>query len=167
MGKQCQTLFFLTPKSLQMVTAAMKKIFFFYFILLYNTVLVLPYINMNSPRVYTCSQSWTTYLLNFIDFWPRILYSCDCFMCPWKKQVHSSVTGYNVLRTDHLYPYRFLCLLVQTISVGRVKIFNFIFEFGLFLSLVLSVLLHLGEILLLSTYMFKIMFSCWDYPLSV
>ena len=31
----------------------------FYFILLCNTVLVLPYINMNPPRVYTCSQSWT------------------------------------------------------------------------------------------------------------
>ena len=31
----------------------------FYFILLYNTVLVLPYINMNPPRVYMCSQSWT------------------------------------------------------------------------------------------------------------
>ena len=26
--------------------------------LLYNIVLVLPYINMNPPRVYTCSQSW-------------------------------------------------------------------------------------------------------------
>ena len=33
-------------------------IFFnFYFILLYNTVFVLPYINMNLPRVYTSSQS--------------------------------------------------------------------------------------------------------------
>ena len=34
----------------------------FYFIfcfLLYNIVLVLPYINMNPPWVYTCSQSWT------------------------------------------------------------------------------------------------------------
>ena len=30
----------------------------FYF-LLYNIVLVLPYINMNPPRVYTWSQSWT------------------------------------------------------------------------------------------------------------
>ena len=30
----------------------------FNFILLYNTVLVLPYINMNLPRVYMCSQSW-------------------------------------------------------------------------------------------------------------
>ena len=28
------------------------------FILLYNTVLVLPYIDMNPPRVYTCSPSW-------------------------------------------------------------------------------------------------------------
>ena len=33
--------------------------FLFYFILLYNTVLVLPYINMNPPQVYTCSQSWS------------------------------------------------------------------------------------------------------------
>ena len=33
----------------------LKKI---YFILLYNTALVLPYISMNPPRVYTCSQSW-------------------------------------------------------------------------------------------------------------
>ena len=31
----------------------------FIIILLYNIVLVLPYINMNPPRVYTCSQSWT------------------------------------------------------------------------------------------------------------
>ena len=33
--------------------------FYFYFILLYNTVLVLPYIDMNPPRVYMSSQSWT------------------------------------------------------------------------------------------------------------
>ena len=32
----------------------------FFFFLLYNIVLVLPYINMNLPRVYTCSQSWTS-----------------------------------------------------------------------------------------------------------
>ena len=32
--------------------------FYFYFILLYNTVLVLPYIDMNLPRVYMSSQSW-------------------------------------------------------------------------------------------------------------
>ena len=32
---------------------------FFYFILLYNTVLVLPYIDMNPPQVYMCSQTWT------------------------------------------------------------------------------------------------------------
>ena len=33
--------------------------FFFYFILLYNTVLVLPYIDMNPPWVYMSSQTWT------------------------------------------------------------------------------------------------------------
>ena len=31
--------------------------FNFYFILLYNTVLVLPYIDMNPPRVYMSSQT--------------------------------------------------------------------------------------------------------------
>ena len=32
--------------------------FYFYFILLYNTVLVLPYIDMNPPQVYMSSRSW-------------------------------------------------------------------------------------------------------------
>ena len=32
--------------------------FYFYFILLYNTVLALPYIDRKPPRVYTSSQSW-------------------------------------------------------------------------------------------------------------
>ena len=31
----------------------------FYLFLLYNIVLVLPYISMHPPRVYTCSSSWT------------------------------------------------------------------------------------------------------------
>ena len=34
-------------------------LFIFYFILLYNTVLVLPYIDMNPSRVYMHSQTWT------------------------------------------------------------------------------------------------------------
>ena len=33
--------------------------FYFYFILLCNTVLVLPYIDMNPPQVYMSSQPWT------------------------------------------------------------------------------------------------------------
>ena len=33
--------------------------FCFYFILLYSTVLVLPYIDMNPPRVYMSSPTWT------------------------------------------------------------------------------------------------------------
>ena len=32
---------------------------FIYFFLLCTIILVLPYINMNPPWVYTCSQSWT------------------------------------------------------------------------------------------------------------
>ena len=33
----------------------------FFFFLLYNIVLVLPYINMHPPWVYTCSPSWTPF----------------------------------------------------------------------------------------------------------
>ena len=36
--------------------------FYFYFILLYNTVLVLPYIDMNPPWMYMHSQTWTPLL---------------------------------------------------------------------------------------------------------
>ena len=46
-----QIFFFFIPSSL----------FIFYFILLYNTVLVLPYIDMNQPPVYMSSQSWTPF----------------------------------------------------------------------------------------------------------
>ena len=35
--------------------------FYFYFILLYNTVLVLPYIDMNPPWLYMRSQTWTPF----------------------------------------------------------------------------------------------------------
>ena len=34
-------------------------IFYFFIFLLYNTVLVFPYIDMNPPQVYTSSQPWT------------------------------------------------------------------------------------------------------------
>ena len=33
--------------------------FIYWFILIYNTVLVLPYIDMNPPQVYMSSQPWT------------------------------------------------------------------------------------------------------------
>ena len=36
-----------------------KNLFYLFIFLLYNIVLVLPYINMNLPWVYTCSPSWT------------------------------------------------------------------------------------------------------------
>ena len=35
------------------------KIYILFYFKLYNIVLVLPYINMNLPQVYTCSPSWT------------------------------------------------------------------------------------------------------------
>jgi len=51
-------------KSLLIHLLSFNFIYLFIFItiiifLFYNIVLVLPYINMNLPRVYTCSPSWT------------------------------------------------------------------------------------------------------------
>ena len=48
--------FFFRPKRLYFIVFLN---FYFYFILLYNTVLILPYIDMNPPWVYMSSQSWT------------------------------------------------------------------------------------------------------------
>ena len=54
--------------------------FFVNFILLYNTVLVSPYIDMNLPRVYMSSQSWTPppTSLPMSSLWghPLIPFSC-------------------------------------------------------------------------------------------
>ena len=42
-------------------------IYFYFIFLIYNIVFVLPYISMNLPRVYTCSQSWTPFPRFFIN----------------------------------------------------------------------------------------------------
>ena len=55
--------------------------FYFYFILLYNTVLVLPYINMNPPQVYTCSPSLTPFPPPSPSH-PSGLSQCTDFECP-------------------------------------------------------------------------------------
>ena len=54
------------PTSLNMLWSPLRAhlyifilIFLFYFFLLYNTALVLSYINMNPPQVYMSSQPWT------------------------------------------------------------------------------------------------------------
>ena len=46
-------------ETLKSLFLSFLKNFYFYFILLYNTLLVLPYIDMNPPWVYMSSQSWT------------------------------------------------------------------------------------------------------------
>ena len=55
-GTECHDLSTIFLIILGLFSFSFKKKFFF---LLYNIVLVLPYINMHLPRVYTCSPSWT------------------------------------------------------------------------------------------------------------
>ena len=49
-------MFFILLKCQVSVKLSLFKIFLILFFLLYNIVLVLPYINMHPPRVYTCSH---------------------------------------------------------------------------------------------------------------
>ena len=54
------------PASIDMTFGISISVLFFFFnrsifILLHNIVLVLPYIDMNPPSVYTCSPSWTPF----------------------------------------------------------------------------------------------------------
>ena len=53
----------------------------FLFCLLYNIVLVLPYTNMNPPRVYTCSPSWTP-LPPPSPYHPSGSSQCTSLKCP-------------------------------------------------------------------------------------
>ena len=55
-GCESWTIKNLSTKELMLLSCGVGKDSFFFF-LLYNIVLVLPYINMNLPRVYMCSQS--------------------------------------------------------------------------------------------------------------
>ena len=63
--KREMSFFFLFPENkenIEIVSRPKHSFFFFsvyLIILLYNVVLVLPYIDMNPPWVYTCSPSWT------------------------------------------------------------------------------------------------------------
>ena len=46
-------------KTQEMFTLFKQQNFIYLFILLYSTVLILPYIDLNPPWVYMCSPSWT------------------------------------------------------------------------------------------------------------
>ena len=89
---QCSSLGYLTAHSLTFFRAFIFFFFnfYFYFILLYNTVLVLPYIDMNPPRVYMCSQTWTP--LAFKCHLPHEVFLVILFkISPLMETLHSTM----------------------------------------------------------------------------
>ena len=74
--------------------------FYFYFILLYNTVLVLPYIDMNPPWVYMSFQSWTAL--------PPHIISLDHPRAPAPSILHP-VSNIDWLFVSYMIGYMFQC----------------------------------------------------------
>ena len=58
--------------------------FYFYFILLYNAVLVLPYIDMNPPQVYMRSQDFNFHFQNHGLLSMSLKLESDIFKYPLK-----------------------------------------------------------------------------------
>ena len=102
------------------------SIYFFSFILIYNTVLVLPYIDMNPPRVYMRSQTWTPHpppphnvsLGHHCAPAPSMLYPAsdidwrfDSYMIVYMLQCHSPKSSHPLpLPLSPKVHYTHLCL---------------------------------------------------------
>ena len=66
--------------------------------LLYNIVLVLPYINMNPPQVYTCSTSWTPLPL------PSLYHPSGSSQCTSPKNSVSCIEPGLAIRFNAILP---------------------------------------------------------------
>ena len=130
------------------------KKFYFYFILLYNTVLVLPYLDMNPLRVYTSSQSWfplpppTPYHLSGsspctspkhpvlnID-WRFVSYMIVyMFQCHSPKSSHPLPLPLSPkVRSIHLYLFCCLALQGHHYHLSKFHIYVSVYCIGFFLS---------------------------------
>ena len=95
--------------------------YFFYFIFsLYNIVLVLPYINMNLPQVYTCSPSWTL-LLPPSPYYPSgssQQSSILAFRIPWTEEL-GRLQSMGLQRVWHVW-----CYLAAPRAISRGEVFH-------------------------------------------
>ena len=116
-------------------------------ILLYNIVLVLPYINMHPPQVYTCSPSWTP-LPPPSPYHPsgssqctspklpvsciepglaiHFLYDIIHVLMPFSQIIPPPSFSHRVQKTV-LYTFRFIMLFSLLLSVQSYISFYFIF----------------------------------------
>ena len=109
--------------------------FYFYFILLYNTLLVLPYIDINPPRVYVSSQTWiplpssSPYHLSGSTPWTIL----SCLNCLYLLNINPLlVISYAVIfpfSTLFLHSFHnFLCC-AKTFKVAEIPFLYFCFSF--------------------------------------
>ena len=126
--------------------------FNFYFILLYNIVLVWPYIDMNPPRVYMCSQSWTPlppptpyhlsgsspctrpkHPVSNID-WRFVSYMIVyMFQCQFPKSSHPLPQSPKV-RSIHLVSLLLSCIQGHHYHLSKFHIYVLVYCIGVFLS---------------------------------
>ena len=89
--------------------------FDFYFILLYNTVLVLPYIGLNPPRVYMHSQTWTPLPL------PSLLHLYGSSSCTSPKHAVSWIGHRLAIRFLHDSIHVSMPPKIKSVSVSTVS----------------------------------------------
>ena len=106
---------------------------FIYLFLLYNIVLVLPYINMNLPQVYTCSPSWTPPPSSLPVFDGLLVFLVLSYMsCLYILEINPlSVVSFTII-FSHSESCLFTLLIVffavqKLLSLIRSHLFTFVF----------------------------------------
>ena len=91
---------------------------YYYYFLLYNILLVLPYINMNLPQVYMCSPSWTPLPPPSPHHWTLILNSSVLLINPCCSYFQREK---SVLQACVFYP---LCLSYFELDNIKLRLFE-------------------------------------------
>ena len=120
---------------------------YFYFILLYNTVLVLPYIDMNPPWVYMRSQTFYIYKYNVL----KISIKSKCSSVSFRISVALLIFCLEDLSIDMSRVLKFLTIIIVFLSI-----FPYVCSF-----------MYLGALILGTYRLMSVIFSSCIHPFII
>ena len=144
-----------------LASTKLKWFFWVFFFLLYNIVLVVPYINMNPRQVYTCSPSWTPLPP------PSPYHPSGSSQCTRPKHPVSCIEPGLVTRFIH-YIIHFIFIFITYYYFAKMDPifkanFIYIFIFDTFYDFVFSLKLYFWE----SNLYFRFLIFAFWYLLSI